>query len=146
MIGSDIGLSPGLRQAISWANAEILLIEPLGTKLSEILIELHTFSFKTMHLKMSSGKWRPFCLGPNVLTKHESVSFQNSSLWIEKLYQKWKKKWKLCFGLLLRHVWLNCVEDYEWGAIARPDSRQSNASPLDKHLWKHSCDCSIMEL
>ena len=26
------------------------------------------FSFKKMHLKMSFGKWRPFCIGLNVLT------------------------------------------------------------------------------
>ena len=48
-------------------NAGILLIGPLGTNFSEILIEIHTFSFKKMHLKMSSGKSRPFCLGLNVL-------------------------------------------------------------------------------
>ena len=45
-----------------WTNAVILLIEPLGTKLSEIWIEIHIFSFKKMHLKMLSGKWQPFCL------------------------------------------------------------------------------------
>ena len=49
-------------------NAEILLIRTLGTNFSEILIEIQTFSFRKMHLKMSSGKWRPFCLGLNVLT------------------------------------------------------------------------------
>ena len=67
-IGSDNGLSPGRGQAIIWTNAGILLIEPLGTNLSEILIKIQIFSFKKMHLKMSSGKWRPFCLGLNVLT------------------------------------------------------------------------------
>ena len=67
IIGSDNGLSPGRRQAIIWTNAVILLIWPLGTNLSEILIKINTFSFKKMHLKMSSGKWRPFCLGLNVL-------------------------------------------------------------------------------
>ena len=66
-IGSDNGLSPGRRQAIIWTNAGILFIGPLGTNFSEILIEIHTFSFKKMHLKMSSGKWWPFCLGLNVL-------------------------------------------------------------------------------
>ena len=71
-IGSDDGLSPGLRQAIIWTNAEILLTGHLGTKFSEILIEIHTFSFKKMHLKMSSGKWHPFCLGLNVLS-HDVV-------------------------------------------------------------------------
>ena len=66
-IGSDNGLSPGRRQAIIRTNAGILLIGPLGTNFSEILIEIHTFSFKKMHLKMSSAKWRPFCIGLNVL-------------------------------------------------------------------------------
>ena len=60
IIGSDNGLSPGRRQAIIWNNAGLLLIAPLGTNFSEILIEINTFSFKKMHLKMSSGKWRPF--------------------------------------------------------------------------------------
>ena len=66
-IVSDNGLWPVRRQAIIWTNAGILLIGPLGTNLSEMLIEIHTFSFKKIHLKMSSGKWRPFCLGLNVL-------------------------------------------------------------------------------
>ena len=69
IIGSDNGLSPGRRQAIIWTNAGILLIGPLGTNFSEILIEIYTFSFKKMRLKGSSAKWRPFCLGLNVLTK-----------------------------------------------------------------------------
>ena len=67
LIGSDNGLSPGRRQAIIWANAGILLIGPLGTNFIEILIGIQTFSFKKMHLKMSSAKWRPFFLGLNVL-------------------------------------------------------------------------------
>ena len=37
-----------------------MLIGPLGTNVSEILTEIDTFSFKKMHLKMSSGKWRSF--------------------------------------------------------------------------------------
>ena len=67
IIGSDNGLSPGRRQAIIWTNAGILLIGPLGTNFSDILIGIQTFSFKKMHLTMSSAKWRPFCLGLNVL-------------------------------------------------------------------------------
>ena len=67
IIGSDNGLSPERRQAIIWTNAGILLIRPLGTNFSEILIEVHTFSFTKMHLKMSFAKRRPFCLGLNVL-------------------------------------------------------------------------------
>ena len=67
-IGSVNGLSPGRHQAITWTNAGILLIGPLGTNFSEILIKIPTFSFKKMRLKVSSAKWRPFCLGLNVLT------------------------------------------------------------------------------
>ena len=51
-IGSDNGLSPGWRQANIWTNAWILLIRTLGTKFSEISSEIHTFSFKKMHLKI----------------------------------------------------------------------------------------------
>ena len=60
-------LSPGRRQAIIWTNAGILLIRPLGTSFSEILIKIHTFSFNKIHLKMSSEKCQPFCLSLNVL-------------------------------------------------------------------------------
>ena len=34
-----------------------------------MLIEILTFSFMKMHLKVSSAKLRPFCLGLNVLNK-----------------------------------------------------------------------------
>ena len=67
IIGSDNGLSPGQRQAIFWTNAGILLIGPLRTNFNEISIAIHKFSFKKIHFKMSSGKWRPSCLGLNVL-------------------------------------------------------------------------------
>ena len=67
-IGSDNGLSPAPRQAIISTNAGILSIGPLGTNFNEISIRIQTFSFKKMHFKMSSAKWRPFCLGLNVLT------------------------------------------------------------------------------
>ena len=44
LISSDNGLSPERRQAIIWTNAGILLIGPLGTNFSDILIEIQTFS------------------------------------------------------------------------------------------------------
>ena len=69
IICSDNGLSPSRHQAIIWTNAGILLICPLATNFSEILIEINTFSLKKMHLKMSSAKGRPFCLGLNVLNE-----------------------------------------------------------------------------
>ena len=67
IIGSDNGLSPDRRQAIIRTNAGILLIRPLGTNFSEILIAILIFSFKKMRLNVSSAKRRPFCLGLNVL-------------------------------------------------------------------------------
>ena len=63
IIGSDNGLSPGGRQAIIWASAGILLIRWVGTNFSEILCGIYVFSFKKMHLKMSSAKWRQLLLG-----------------------------------------------------------------------------------
>ena len=67
IIVSDNGLSPGRRQAIIWNNAGILLIGTLGTNFNEIFIEILTFSFKKMRLKVSSAKRQPLCLGLNVL-------------------------------------------------------------------------------
>ena len=79
IIGSDNSLSPGRRQAIIWTNAGILLIRPLGTNFNEILIEILTFLFMKMRLKVSSAKWRPFCLGLNVLNKICSREFKRSA-------------------------------------------------------------------
>ena len=60
IIGSAIGLSPKLWRAIIWTIAGILLIGPLGINFSGILIEIHTYSFKKLHLKMPSGKGQTF--------------------------------------------------------------------------------------
>ena len=77
IIGSDNGLSPVRRQAIIWTNAGILSIEPLGTNFSETIIGIQRFSFGKLHLNMSSAKWRPFCLGLNVLMDLLIVPFYN---------------------------------------------------------------------
>ena len=98
IIGSDNGLSPGRRQAIIWTNAGILLIEPLGTNFSEILIENQTFSFKKMHLKMSFGKWRPSCFGLNVLT--------NDGLAYKRLHASFGRRFKDFVAQLLNNVGL----------------------------------------
>ena len=91
IIGSDNGLSPGRRQTIIWTNVGILLIGPLGINFNEILIEISSFSFKKMHLKMSSAKWRQFRIGLNVLSAFvgwhrgilwSNINMQNSALWL----------------------------------------------------------------
>ena len=100
IIGSDNGLSPGRPQAIIWTNAGILLIGLLGTNFSEMLIKMYTFSFEKMHLKMSSEKWRPFCLRLDVL--NSSWSRSNWDWTTTKNYltlYRWHKKTKqqVCF-------------------------------------------------
>ena len=52
-IGSGNGLSPARRQATTRTNARLLPIGTLGTNFSEIRIEILTFSFKKMRLKIS---------------------------------------------------------------------------------------------
>ena len=95
IIGSDNGLSPDRCQAFIWNNAGILLIGPLVTNFSEILIEIYTLSFKRMHMKMSSGKWRLLCLGLNVLRfryskRHEirryAVRYLEGRHYVQKLH------------------------------------------------------------
>ena len=63
IIGSDNGLSPGQRQAIIWTNVGILLIGPLGTNFSDILMEMYSFSFKN-------------CFFPNVVCEMASILSQ----------------------------------------------------------------------
>ena len=70
IIGSDNGFSPYRRHAIICTNDGILLIGPLGTNFSGILIEIHIFLFR----KLSSEKWRSFCLGLNVLSCGKSIA------------------------------------------------------------------------
>ena len=85
IIGPDNGLSPGRRQAIILTNAGILLIGPWGTNFSEILIGIHTFSFKKIRLKMSSAKCCSFRLGLNVLKVVNHLSSTSQYDYIEHL-------------------------------------------------------------
>ena len=95
IIGPDIGLLPGRRQPIIWTNAGILLIEPLGTNFSEILIKIHTFSFKKIHSKKLSAKWWPICLGLNVLIWVRDLSVHAPSQWETTLHCNVVSHW-LC--------------------------------------------------
>ena len=102
-IGSDNGLSPGRHQAIFWTNAGIMFIGSLGTNSSEILSEIYTFSFKKMHLKMSSGKFRPFCLGLSVLRlasilKHQTELRCTLHLLDEYSLYKWHRNTIKCLS------------------------------------------------
>ena len=117
IIGSDNGLSPDRRQAIIWTNARILLIRTLGTTFNKILSEIRTFSFKKMHLKMSSAKWRRYYLGLYVLTywgrdKKAGISqttFSNVFSWMKMLMFEFLLKfhWSLFprVQLTVSHHW-----------------------------------------
>ena len=109
-IGSDNGLSPGRRQAIICTNAGILLIGPLGTNFSEILIEIQTFSLKKKRLKMSSAKCCSFCLGLNVLKQQWwpslllYLSARGEDMWSVHCMTTLKSNWKLACW---EHYWVN---------------------------------------
>ena len=58
------------RQAIIWTNAAILLVGPLGTNFSGILMEIHAFSlkknaFENVVWKMAAILSRPQCIKEN---------------------------------------------------------------------------------
>ena len=103
IIGSDNGLSPSRRQTIIWTNVRISLIRTLGTNFSEILSEIHKFSFRKIHFKMSSGKWRPSCFGLNVLIhvlmdKMAAISqtIFSEVFWWMTSFVFWKKIAEVC--------------------------------------------------
>ena len=58
-----------------------LLIRPLGKNFSEMLIQILTFWFMKMRLKVSSAKWWSFCLGLNELSMDLILSVY---LWLLK--------------------------------------------------------------
>ena len=114
IIGSDNGLSPDGRQAIVSTNAGILLIGPLGTNFSEILIKIMTFSFKEMRSNVSSGKRRPSCLRRNVLTLFWSHIIDCPLGDVEVILKV--RSWKM--------IWIKFMITCEmhWGNATKPKS------------------------
>ena len=124
IIGSDNGMSPVRRQDIIWTNAGILLTGPWGTNFSERLIGIQTFSFKKLHLNMSSEKWRLFCLGLNILRRMSNCGAHISFSELKGQIQEKPNINKYC-GMLqyntnskLSHnnfpkilIWKNCVNE-----------------------------------
>ena len=115
-IGSGNVLSPIQLQAITWTNAHLLSIGSLRTNFSEIQIEIQSFSFKKMHLKMSSAKWRPFCPGGDELTepsgpKLSKILIEIQTFSLKKMHFKLSSaKWRwFCFTLCVLKV---CVRMY----------------------------------
>ena len=72
IIVSDNGLSPGQRQAIIWTNAGILLIGPLGTNFSEILI-IQENAFDNVAWKMVAVLSGPQCVNVPIERAYEDI-------------------------------------------------------------------------
>ena len=92
-IGSDNGLSPGRRQAITWTNTRLLSIGLLVTSFGEIWIRILSSSLKKIHWKMLSaqmaailfrGRWlnQQWAAGKGWFTKttHDVIRIQNQFL------------------------------------------------------------------
>ena len=88
-IDSDNGLAPTRRQAIM-SDPELPHCQ-LDPNFNYFFFAVQKFSLKKFQLKISSAKWRPFCLGLNVLTTHRP----NSHRAIKWTQQKTSKD--LCF-------------------------------------------------
>ena len=95
-------MSPGRRQVIIWTNAGLLIIRNLGNY-NEMLIEIDTFRFEKIHLKISSPKWWQFYVDRNVLTnwcwKNKGTSsysdqFLNSFLSIDIVAMRFELHWR----------------------------------------------------
>ena len=122
IIGSDNGLSPGQGQAIVWTNAEILLIPAPGTKFIEILMEIHTLSFKKMHLKIAPILFRPQCVN------HSAHYGQKMPYGCINLCQHWLMA---CCRVAPSH-YLNCC----W-LIINEDTCQIHSKSIHFH-WKNA--------
>ena len=61
IVGSENGLSPIRRHAITWSSTDLLSIRPFRTNFNEIWIETYNFPIKEMHLKCRLQNWRPIC-------------------------------------------------------------------------------------
>ena len=109
MIGSDNGLSPGRRQAIIWTNTGILLIWPSGANFSEMLIEIHTFSFKKMHVKMLSAKKAAILSRPQCVKGCVSLdpSKNSKSGWWGLQLDIWQLCNSLWYGLINSKLHIN---------------------------------------
>ena len=122
-IHSENGLSSGWRKAIVRTFAGLLLIGPLRTNKSGILVEIYTFSFKKMHLWEMS----------DILSRPRSVD----NTWV--------------FRTLLWHKCVTCIRAIKWEANYDQLSISNNSWNVSSffdmsHDWWHSCHTFIMNV
>ena len=112
-------MMPVQRQAIIWTNAGILLIGLLGTKFSEILIKIHTFSFKKLHLEMSSAKMAVIFSQPQCVN---TISLRMSHPAITMISYKHHSIWN--------HSPLHCLFNSLFRLTTKKTSKVCNTGPL----------------
>ena len=103
-ITSGNGLSPVRRQAINWTSAGLLSIALLGTNFSEIRVRILSFSFKNVHLKLSSvkmaavlsrGRWVNL-----VVLKYSCLSTKSININIIALLEMDSRKYFVIFSFI----------------------------------------------
>ena len=129
---------------------------------------LHTFSFDGMHLKMSSAKWRPFCLGFNVLTMLPITVLSSLVLMhthLKRVNDSAANKSPVIVkdnGCVSQYFYLNLESEYQqptcgllfrddscrkYKIVARLSSRRhafSQGIVLEMHTWKRFPHCWSM--
>ena len=136
IIGRDNGLSPGRRQAIIWTNDGILLIGPLGTNFSEILIEIQIFSlkentFENVLCETFFISSQPQC----VKIQHNKTRFCAHVWRCRQPTTDYHGKYKPCFAAIFSQVywhislWLNAI------IIFIVQDCNGNQMAMTFHLW-----------
>ena len=114
--GWDNGLSPGRRQAIISTNAGILLIGPLGTNFSEILIEIHIIfiqenAFENILWEMPGILSRPQYVNQTLGIKNWNSSLISKGVcWLKWCsHQTGLSKIELSLSVALKLIWFICM-------------------------------------
>ena len=112
----------GRRQAIICTNDGLLFIGLEGTNFSGISIEIHTFSFKKIDLKIPSGKWRPFCLDLNVINECRQA-----------FLSQYLRQWSKSDGYIYIYIYIYKYIDAEIGQYLISDHNKTQKSLLNAH-------------
>ena len=116
---------PGRRQVLILTYADILLIAPLGINFAHILITVQTFSFRKIHLNVSSGKCQPLFRGLNILrdniscklrevTNQTCAKFNGGLQLIPLKLEQWSTVTSFIIVMPLFWHWLNVFLFVKW--------------------------------
>ena len=146
-IGSDNGLPPDWHQAIIWTNAGMLLIWPLGTNLSEILIKnsyifIRENVFENVVWKMAAILSPPQCVD----CSGRCYLCDVFSPFLNITWESWRQ-WSLANQLFIQqafikgnieavHYWTIMGGIHRWPVDGFSAQRTSNAESISM-LWGH---------